>query len=135
MKEWTYLGEGRNRAVYQRGSYVVKVPLREEGIADNYHEARVYKERRTQQAEGSIQYARCRLLGDLLVMEYAMYPGPGTDETGYLSYENGPDWMAYVDCGQVGYNRRGQVDPDGASGLHSPRRPRHLLSNWDRSIR
>lgn len=42
-------------------------------------------------------------------MQFAQFPGPGTDEDGFLPYKNGPDWMGFVDCGQVGYNRFGQV--------------------------
>ena len=42
-------------------------------------------------------------------MEYARYVGPGTSKDGHLPYSFGPRWMAYIDCGQAGYNRQGRV--------------------------
>lgn len=49
------------------------------------------------------------MLGDLLVMEYARYPGPLSDEDGFIPYNNLPDWATYVDCQQIGYNRLGNL--------------------------
>lgn len=113
MKGWEYVSSGRNRAVYRRGNYVVKVPLNEEGIHDNHHERNTFLGFRMNPSfidhPDCIQYARCRLLGDLLVMQYAMFVGPGTSSKGYLPYSFGPSWMAFVDCGQAGYNRFGKV--------------------------
>lgn len=109
MRPLEYLGSGRNREVYRRGNYVIKVPRNWQGIVDNEHEADVGSYTR-KEVPGSIQYARCRLHpGGILVMQYAQFVGPGTDPDGFLPHKNGPSWMGFVDCGQVGYNRFGKV--------------------------
>lgn len=110
MKDYILLGEGRNRQVWRRGNYVVKVPLNEYGIGDNYHEADTY--RRSLREKMPCKYARCRLVGPnstLLVMEYTKYVGPLSDQDGYIVYENCPTWAYSLDCWQVGYNRAGEI--------------------------
>jgi hypothetical protein len=100
-----YLGSGRNRAVWRHGSFVVKIPLNEKGEHDNYHEARISKS----DTVSGISYARCRLLGSILVMQYARYQGPASDSDGYIPAQNLPAWASYVDCQQVGYNKAGKI--------------------------
>lgn len=109
MKELVYLGQGRNRTVYRRGNYVIKIPHNIHGIHDNHYESDVYL--RFKGKESYIKYARCRLKGDILVMEYARYPGEYADETGYLPWACRaiPAWVDSVDCRQAGYNRRGEI--------------------------
>lgn len=98
MKQLIFLGEGRNRLVYrlgEHGRYVIKVPKSNYGINDNYHEARIYKEHK----DDIISYARCRLTGTFLIMEY-VEPIDTWDI---------PEWAKYVDCGQVGRNLNGKI--------------------------
>ena len=93
--------------VFRHGDFVIKVPLNEEGLHDNWRERSVWL--RYGKTRGYIKYARCRLWGPLLVMEYAKYPGPGTEEDGYLPLKNCPEWAYAVDCWQVGYNKSGEI--------------------------
>lgn len=108
-KEWKFLAQGRNRSVYRRDNYVVKVPLSDYGLSDNWHEAQLFRKWGQDPDKTFIPYARCRMVGVLLVMEYARYRGPLSDETGYIPHENLPNWASYVDCQQVGYNRAGKL--------------------------
>jgi hypothetical protein len=105
-KFWELIGEGRNRIVYGRGNYVVKVPLNEDGISDNYHERWTWLHR-----DEGFSYARCRLIGALLIMQYARFPVEGkTDENGWHEYRKDlPWWVDFIDCQQVGYNRFGEL--------------------------
>lgn len=99
---WKYIGSGRKRAVYllPNGRNVIKIPLSEDGIHDNYMEAFRYSNGRK---EGMyVQYARCRLLGVLLIMEYVA----PIDES---PYNLGINWVYSVDSGQVGYTKQGKL--------------------------
>lgn len=110
MKGYILLGEGRNRQVWRRGNYVIKFPLNTYGVDDNCHEASTYQE--SLRRPMYCKYARCRLvlpLGTVLVMEYARYVGPKSDETGYITLPDCPEWAYSIDCWQVGYNRRGEI--------------------------
>lgn len=111
MKDFILIGEGRNRAVWRigsKGSHVIKIPLNEYGVGDNFHEAETY--RRSKGKRTYVQYAQCRLFGETcLIMEYAGYIGPKSDENGYIKLENCPEWAYSVDCWQVGYNRNGRI--------------------------
>ena len=102
------IGEGRHRRVYRHGDYVIKVPLNEAGVADNYHERGVWLKHGPKGDLDGVQYARCRLLGAILVMQYACFVGPHATASGYIHQENRPRWADWVDCGQVGYNRLGR---------------------------
>lgn len=96
MKIWTYLGTGRNRAVYllPGNRNVIKIPLNDEGVFQNEYEARSAKR---DDWLYRWQKARCRLIFPCLIMEYVEL-GPFSDL---------PDWSDYVDCQQVGKNRLG----------------------------
>jgi hypothetical protein len=96
-----YLGEGRHRRVFKRGNFVIKVPINDFGLASNFREAKTYQ----CTSEGwlfGIRYAACRLdkNENFLIMEYV----------NVKKYDNSlPSWVGYVDCQQVGYNRRGHL--------------------------
>lgn len=89
-----FIGEGRNRRVYKHKGYVVKIPINEYGLADNEFEAQTFKKWHKE-----FPYARCRMVGVCLVMEYVEH-----------TFEKKlPEWTMSVDCGQVGYNRDGKL--------------------------
>lgn len=93
-----FLGAGRHRAVYRRGRWVYKVPINEQGDFDNYREAWFYSKTRGKDFNG--EYARCRMLKNgWLVMEYVEPVPP----------KLAPKWADFIDCQQVGTNRRGNV--------------------------
>lgn len=94
-----FLGYGRNRLVLKlsSGKNVIKIPLNEEGVSDNYRENRYAK------VNGWLdhsQKARCRMFGYCLVMEYV--------EPTY-EFEGLPNWTGAVDCQQVGYTSDGRL--------------------------
>jgi|SRR5579859_2584968 len=105
---YEYLGSGRHRSVWRHGNYVIKVPMCEKGIYDNFHERYVWLNRNANRFSWA-KYARCRLIGVILIMEYARYPGPLSDSNGFIPFDKVPDWASYIDCQQVGYNRRGEI--------------------------
>lgn len=94
-----FLGIGRERAVYRRGNHVIKVPVSVDGFASNDKESRVYRDTTDGWLFG-IRYARCKLhWSGLLVMEY-VEP---------VHSKNMPSWTNYIDCQQVGYNKKDQL--------------------------
>lgn len=101
-KNYEFLGSGRNRAVFKMksGNYIIKFPLSEEGIADNDWEASVCSNKHEGNKE-DVQYPKTRyieLQGFICcVMEY-IEP--------CKSFEGLPEWIDFVDGGQVGYNRK-----------------------------
>lgn len=94
------VGAGNHRAAYRTrsGRYVVKFPCGydDAGQFDNEYEARHWRE--------SPLYPRCRLIAvagaSCLVMEWVE---PAT------CWELLPPWVDSIDCGQVGYTRRGEL--------------------------
>jgi hypothetical protein len=85
------LGNGRNRIVYLTlsGKNVIKVPLNEDGISDNFLEDFRYRRCRAKW----YPLARCRLLDYtqyILIMEYVE---PAIDSFSLAS------WVYSVDCG------------------------------------
>lgn len=102
-REYRYLGEGRHRAAFltPSGNFVIKVPIDEMGFVDNFREYRMW--RQIDKWMPKEHLARCKLhqSSGILVME-------AVD----LAYEypvDGTDWIGFIDCGQVGYNRRGRL--------------------------
>ncbi len=94
-----FLGEGSQRRVYGHKNFVIKIPLDWDGLNSNDREARVYKSTNDGWSRG-IKRARCRLHpSGLLIMEYV---APA-------HRKSLPEWACYVDCQQVGYNRKGQL--------------------------
>jgi hypothetical protein len=101
-ENWTFLSDGRNRAVYSHGRYVVKVPLNEAGYHDNYREANISSKMKRRPNQDGIVFARCRLLPNgWLVMERV--------DTRYLRRDERPDWADWIDCAQVGIARDGVI--------------------------
>ncbi|QDJ96217.1 hypothetical protein Xoosp13_30 [Xanthomonas phage Xoo-sp13] len=98
---------GRNRVVLLMGPYVIKFPISWDGHADNDWEGSISnaKEDEPDYNPDNVQYARTRLAyfekTPILFMEQVK----STDEP----YEVLPDWVGYVDCAQVGYNRKGKL--------------------------
>lgn len=91
---------GRTRAVYVTGEgHVIKVALNDEGEAANHNEA--YASTLT---DTFIPVAACHLelISDIqvLIMETVAHVG----------YHDGePDWVSWVDCGQVGTTQDGRL--------------------------
>ncbi len=106
MRTFTYLGHGRNRITYRISErYVVKIPLNQDGVADNWYEAK--------QCKRDPDTAKCRLLGDCLVMEFVddihqiwghLPLWEKMERINLLPY-----WVDYVDCRQVGFTRTGKL--------------------------
>ena|ERR1700722_15537932 len=98
-----YIGSGRSRAVWRHGNYVVKIPLNEAGIHDNLYERSVFQ-RRHQKGYDWGHFARCRLLGTILIMQYVEYT------FNYADIKPGVhDWTYRIDGLQIGHNRFGQL--------------------------
>ena len=109
MKEYQLIGEGRNRQVWRRpgSNYVVKIPKNTYGIRDNTLENFRYKN--SLNKDTYAKYAKCRLKGIILFMEYAQYPGPFSDASGYIAWTLCPAWASTIDCCQVGYNSKMEI--------------------------
>jgi hypothetical protein len=94
------LNAGRHRLAFlsPSGRNVVKVPINDFGVLDNGRESTKWGKR----AE-MWPLARCRLFCDglLLVME-AVKIDPER------SFSDLPEWAGWIDCGQVGLNRKGE---------------------------
>ena len=105
---------GRNRCTFIFRTYVVKLPLTDYGISDNDWEGSVSNDPDFTPEPGTedwyIQYARTRLaqVGSVpvLLMERVEY---ATYATIMEREGKEPDWIASVDCGQVGYNKSGKL--------------------------
>lgn len=92
---------GRHRNTYDDGKFVVKVPRNESGRHDNYREADLFKFYREQGHPDGQRLARCRVLKNgYLVME-KLETRIGCD------WDKLPKWANYIDCGQVGLDRKG----------------------------
>lgn len=95
-----YLGQGRNRIVYllPSGKNVIKIPINEYGLYNNWDEATIFSRRE----DGCyIPLARCKMVKDTpyLIMEYV-------EQTKDPYVE---PWTYSVDCSQVGYTRSGKL--------------------------
>ena len=100
VTEFKFIGKTKKRAVYllPGGKNVIKVPLNEQGLHNNYLEDFRYRFQKSKW----YSLARCRLLKNgCLVMEYIEVIDKPYDLKLY--------WVDMVDCGQVGYNRLGEV--------------------------
>ena len=97
------VGSGRHRETWRRGNCVIKIPLCNYGVEDNWQERKLWLKYRTTDKD-DVQYARCRLIANwLLMMEY-VEPYHRTK-----CFQDLPKWTHYIDCGQVGFNRRGKL--------------------------
>ncbi len=94
---------GRTRIAFIDPSHrvVIKIPLTFEGEFANGQEAKQWK--RNLAGDDLVLVAACRLttiMGyNLLIMQFITPIDP----------KNYPKWASYVDCGQVGTNRNGDV--------------------------
>lgn len=92
-----FLGRGRHRIVFQRGNYVYKFPLNENGLVSNRREHNFYHKYRK---ASYVPYAACKIFGSILVMEYIKPE---------YNYTILPDWCYSVDAMQVGYDRNNKL--------------------------
>jgi hypothetical protein len=105
-KGFKKLGQGRHRCVYlcPSGHYVIKFPINSDGEVANIEEAQAYKNGR-----GCV--AKCRLFeyneACCLIMEAVAFPDDG--EAWHQWSQTLPKWVKYIDCWQVGYNRKGEL--------------------------
>lgn len=91
------IGRGRNRETYSSGKFVIKLPINDEGMYDNYREERTYKKYK----KSTTEFAKCKIVTynniPLLVMEFIKE----------MPFNELPDWADYYDCKQVGMARDG----------------------------
>lgn len=104
-----YLGAGRHREVYLSPSqkFVVKFPRTyyeyqyDEGARANESEYRIYRSGENNgPGRGDTKFARCRLIKQILIMEYV-------DRK--VDFRSLPGWAHYIDCSQVGIARSGEL--------------------------
>lgn len=101
---------GRNRCVFDMGSYVVKLPISYDGLGDNEWEGSISNNPNNTDIFYVEQYARTRLHYfkevPVLFMEKVI-------ELTYDEIEHQfnmlPDWVHSIDCGQVGVNAKGKL--------------------------
>lgn len=98
---------GRTRVAFLFPTYVVKLPVTYAGIGDNDWEGSVSN---IPGDTENIQYARTRLHyeGEIPVLLMERVEWQTTDKLIAL-YGEVPWWVDFVDCGQVGLNRRGRL--------------------------
>jgi hypothetical protein len=101
---------GRNRIAFEFDTYVVKLPITLNGIADNDWEGSVSNDPDAEPNVWQVQYARTRLYykGEIpvLFMEKVNYT---TREELIDRFGKEPEWVSCVDCGQVGFNKGGKL--------------------------
>ena len=91
---------GRTRVAFIINNIVVKLPLYSDGCIDNDHEGSFFCD----------EYANTKLTYcndiPILFMEYVKHANFDAikDEFGNI-----PDWVYSIDCGQVGFNRKGKL--------------------------
>lgn len=98
---------GRNRTVFDMGTYVVKIPRALDGFTDNEWEGSVSNGNDDPE---EVRYARTRLAYvdeiPVVFMEKVEYASTA-QIVSKLGHE--PDWVNSVDCGQVGFTRDGRL--------------------------
>lgn len=98
-EKYEYIGRGRNRIVFKSksGKYVIKVPRNIEGNGDNFRETK------KEDFGFPVPKSRRIILDDFccVIMEYVEH----------VSFKDrkAPSWVSWIDCGQVGYNRKGEL--------------------------
>lgn len=100
---------GRTRAVFDRGDgYMVKVPMNGEGLMANQSEIMTHEAK-----DPYIPVAECRMETDYSVVPEGMpvlvMEKVDIESASKLRYKDMPDWVGSVDCGQVGYDRKGRL--------------------------
>lgn len=89
---------GRNRAVFLSKNYVLKFPLNDGGVGDNDWEGSV-------SADHLAVGRWIQIDGFVCVMQERLTHIPPEE----FSYDNLPDWVGFIDGGQVGYDRQGRL--------------------------
>lgn len=98
-EKYEYIGRGRNRIVFKSksGKYVIKVPRNIEGNGDNFRETK------KEDFGFPVPKSRRIILDDFccVIMEYVEH----------VSFKDtkAPSWVSWIDCGQVGHNRKGEL--------------------------
>lgn len=105
LEDHESLGAGGTRWAFRQGGVVVKLAMNTLGLIHNWLEADLYrrlKELNPYPPENPPVPARCRILKNQVALVMA-YLTP----CGYT--EHAPEWANYLDCQQVGFDRRGVV--------------------------
>jgi hypothetical protein len=102
--------QGRNRRVYVMKAYVVKVPVNQDGIADNHWEGSVSNSSQYPQSDWQVQFARTRLVfQNGIPIVYMERVEEATSGAIHNRLGRVPNWIGCVDCGQVGFTKRGAL--------------------------
>lgn len=98
---------GRNRNVFIMNGYVIKLPRNIYGAIDNEWEGCISN---ANDDPEEIRYARTRLAYfngvPIIFMEYVEY---ASNEKMKTVLGKVPSWTLSVDCGQVGFNKKGKL--------------------------
>lgn len=102
---------GRNRNTFlMPGNYVVKLPKSWEGYGDNDWEGSISNAEENLNSPYHVQYPKTRLLYvediPILFMEKVK---PIYEKELIDLFEEIPDWVHCVDCGQVGITKKGRL--------------------------
>lgn len=102
------LSYGRNRCTFLFNNFVVKLPMNTNGISDNDWEGSVSNG--DNQDPWHVRYARTRLIyiEDIPVV-FMERVNDASYEAIACKMGEVPIWVDSVDCGQVGFNRRGKL--------------------------
>lgn len=96
--DFEYIGEGNTRIVYKHKNFVIKIPINDDGLHDNFMEAKISKKYKREPDQNGISFARCKqLVNGWLVMEFV-----DTE----VEIKDLPQWAFYIDCWQVGYTSK-----------------------------
>lgn len=105
--------------MFDLGSYVVKLPRYAFGFDDNEWEGSIdnIPEGQPGHDPDNVQYARTHLVflkrgdmnGEQVTIPVLFMERLNTDIWKEKRYKDFPDWVGYVDGGQVGYDRRGKL--------------------------
>ncbi len=102
-RQYTFLGEGRNRKAFlsKDNKTVIKIPTSDNGSHDNLHEYNIYIKSLKKDTDLMDIYPRVKILDviyPLLFMEKL--------ETDF-EHKNMPWWVGFIDLQQVGYDSKG----------------------------
>jgi hypothetical protein len=90
---------GSSRAVFVGINTVFKIPLNDQGVLDNHHEARMFERYGNEN-----NLARSRMLKNTGVLAMTR-----VEHKRFTSTEAIPDWVHSVECMQVGHTRAGEL--------------------------
>lgn len=98
---------GRNRRVYVMGTYVIKVPLNLNGVADNDWEGSVRNGAFVSEYELVYPKHKRMVYWRGIPVVFMEYVEPATSKQIIKQVGKVPNWVDRVDCGQVGFNKHG----------------------------